>query len=198
MSFRKPRRRPLPRHIPLQEATRNHTMKFARSQREVLRGEVEPPKRTSVVSAGGKYDAATVRRPCGMHIVAFLLLDALHPRAIRVDKQNLKADTAELGRSGQTPQTTPKATSWRARCLSEPHWAHRPKPEQPVRPEGLQSPDCLGYLSPAIPCHSPERYRCAFHRQTAISRAAAHLQVWSRPVAVYRLWCIPLRHLLRP
>ena len=37
-----------------------------------------------------------------MHIVAFRLFDALHPRAIRVDKQNLKADTAELGRSGQT------------------------------------------------------------------------------------------------
>ena len=102
MSFRKPRRRPLPRHITLHEATRNHAMKFARPQRDVLRGEVEPPKRTSVVSAGGKYDAATVGRPCGMHIVAFLLLDALHPLAIRVDKQNLKADTAELGRSGQT------------------------------------------------------------------------------------------------
>ena len=60
-------------------ATRNHAMKFARPQRDVLRGEVEPPKRTSVVSAGGKYDAATVGRPCGMHIVAFRLFDAPRP-----------------------------------------------------------------------------------------------------------------------
>ena len=37
-----------------------------------------------------------------MHIVALRLFDALHPRATSVDKQNLKADTAELGRSGQT------------------------------------------------------------------------------------------------
>src|SRR6478672_13210760 len=59
-------------------STRNHAVKFARAQRSVLRGEVEPPKRTSVVPAGGKYDAATVGRPCGMHIVAFRLFDALH------------------------------------------------------------------------------------------------------------------------
>src|ERR1700753_817179 len=37
-----------------------------------------------------------------MHIVALRLFDARHPRAIRVDQQNLEADTAELGRSGQT------------------------------------------------------------------------------------------------
>ena len=37
-----------------------------------------------------------------MHVIAFRLFDALHSRAVQIDKQNLEARVVELGGSGET------------------------------------------------------------------------------------------------